>query len=70
MDLGEIPLIQFMVHQTCPAAIPQKKKFSIHSGFSDLSVYPVFMQISRSIPMKVLAIQELRNPQNANNVSD
>ena len=23
MDLGEMPFIQFMVHQRCPAAIPQ-----------------------------------------------
>jgi hypothetical protein len=30
MDLGDLPFIQFMVHQTCPAAIPQKKKFTIH----------------------------------------
>ena len=28
--LGQIPFIQFMVHQTCPVAIPQKKKFTIH----------------------------------------
>jgi hypothetical protein len=30
MGLGEMPLIQFMVHQTCPATIPQRKKFTIH----------------------------------------
>src|SRR5919106_4043240 len=30
MNLTEIPLIQLVVHETCPTAIPQKKKFSIH----------------------------------------
>jgi hypothetical protein len=30
MNLKEIPLIHIVVHETCPAAIPQKKKFSIH----------------------------------------
>jgi hypothetical protein len=30
MSLKEIPLIHIVVHETCPAAIPQKKKFSIH----------------------------------------
>jgi hypothetical protein len=30
MTLKEIPLIQIVVHETYPAAIPQKKKFSIH----------------------------------------
>ena len=26
MGLGEVPLIQFMVHPTCPAAIPQRRQ--------------------------------------------
>jgi hypothetical protein len=30
MDLGDIPLIQLVVHQTCPAAIRQTKRFTIH----------------------------------------
>jgi hypothetical protein len=30
MTLKEIPLIQIVVHETYPATIPQKKKFSIH----------------------------------------
>jgi hypothetical protein len=30
MNLKEIPLMQIVVHETCPAAIPQKKKFTIH----------------------------------------
>ena len=30
MDLRELPLIQIVVHQTCPAAILQRKKFTIH----------------------------------------
>jgi hypothetical protein len=30
MDLGSMPLIHIVVHATCPAAIPQKKKFTIH----------------------------------------
>ena len=30
INLKEIPLMQIVVHETCPAAIPQKKKFSIH----------------------------------------
>ena len=30
MDLGSMPLIRFVVHQGCPTAIPQKKKFTVH----------------------------------------
>jgi hypothetical protein len=30
MDLGSIPLIHLVIHPTCPAAIPQRKKFTIH----------------------------------------
>jgi hypothetical protein len=30
MDLGDIPLIQLVVHQTCPVAMRQTKKFTIH----------------------------------------
>jgi hypothetical protein len=30
MNLKEIPLIHIVVHATCPAAIPQNKKFIIH----------------------------------------
>ena len=30
MDLGDIPLIHFVVHPTRPARIPQKKQFAIH----------------------------------------
>jgi hypothetical protein len=30
MSLKEIPLMQIITHETHPAAIPQKKKFSIH----------------------------------------
>jgi hypothetical protein len=30
MDLGDMPIIRFVVHHTCPAAIPQTKKFTIH----------------------------------------
>jgi hypothetical protein len=30
MDLGDIPLIQFVVHQTRPATIRQTKKFTVH----------------------------------------
>ena len=30
MDLGTIPRIHFVVHQTCPTAIRQTKKFTIH----------------------------------------
>jgi hypothetical protein len=36
MDLAEIPLIHFMAHQTCPATIPQTKKFTIHVWPDDL----------------------------------
>ncbi|MDQ3830927.1 MAG: hypothetical protein M3361_16815 [Candidatus Tectomicrobia bacterium] len=30
MSLKEIPLVRIVVHEMCPAAIRQKKKFTIH----------------------------------------
>jgi hypothetical protein len=47
MDLSEIPLIQFVIHPTRPAAIRQTKKFTIHMwpddpfvAVSDACLYP------------------------------
>jgi hypothetical protein len=42
----------------------------IDTGFSDLSVCPVFMRLARPLPMKVLSTQALRSPQSARNASD
>jgi hypothetical protein len=38
MDLGEIPLIHFVIHPTRPAAIRQTKKFTIHVWPDDPAV--------------------------------
>src|SRR2546430_10475131 len=38
MDLGSIPLIHLVVHQTCPSVIPQRKQFTIHFWPEELSI--------------------------------
>ena len=52
-------------HDMVDTLAPEETQAENQPGFSDLCVRLVFMRLSRSPPMKVLAAQEVRSPQSA-----